>query len=132
MNRYIPFIFEKFGGIFAVGALALVLSGCAGAVPWNPQGYSGINMIEAEFVVAEGQSGPKSLRVVGGKEQETITFKATLPDGTAVDYTASGVRAFDGQKLRAAVEEAVSDDVKAVAPGIVDNVLKAITRTTQP
>lgn len=119
--------------LLIAGALALVsLSGCAGAVPWNPQGYAGINMIEAEFVVADGESGPKSIRVVGGKEQEAVSFKATLPDGTAVDYTASGVQAFDGQKLRAAVEDAVSDDVKAVAPGIVDSVVKAVTRAARP
>lgn len=119
--------------LLIAGALALVsLSGCAGAVPWNPQGYSGINMVEAEFVVADGESGPKSIRVVGGKEQEAVSFKATLPDGTAVDYSASGVKAFDGQKLRAAVEEVVSDNVKAVAPDIVDTVIKAVTRVARP
>ena len=119
--------------LLIAGALALVLlSGCAGAVPWNPQGYSGVNLVEAEFVVADGQSGPKSIKVVGGKEQEAVSFKATLPDGTAVDYSASGVKAFDGQKLRAAVEDAVSDDVKAAAPGIVESVVKAVTRVARP
>lgn len=113
--------------LLAGGATLALLSGCAGAVPWNPQGYSGINIVEAEFTVAEGQSGPKRIRVVGGKEQEEVSFKASLPDGTAVAYSAMGVRAFDGQKIRAAVEQAVSDDVKAVAPGIVESVVKAVT-----
>ena len=117
--------------IAGASALAL-LSGCAGAVPWNPQGYSGINLVEVEFQVPEDKAGPKSLRVVGGKEQEAISFKATLPDGTMAKYNASGVKAFDGQKLRAAVEEAVSDDVKAVAPDIVDTVIKAVTRVARP
>jgi hypothetical protein len=61
-----------------------------------------------------------------------VSFKATLPDGTVVDYSASGVKAFDGQKLRAAVEDAVSDDVRAVAPGIVESVVKAVTRVARP
>ncbi len=34
--------------------------------------------------------------------------------------------AFDGQKVRATVEGAISDDVKEAALGIVDAVVKAI------
>ena len=122
----------KITSLIASASALVLLTGCAGAVPWNPQGYSGVNMVEAEFVVADGQSEPKSIKVVGGKEQEAVSFKATLPDGTVVDYSASGVKAFDGQKLRAAVEDAVSDDVRAVAPGIVESVVKAVTRVARP
>jgi hypothetical protein len=116
-----------------LSALSLVfLYGCAGAVPWNQQGYAGINMVEAKFQVPEGEAGPTSLRVVGGKEQELIAFKATLPDGTITEYSARGVKAFDGQALRAAVEKAVSEDVKAVAPGIVEKVVGAVSRVVTP
>jgi hypothetical protein len=58
---------------------------------------------------------------------ETISFKATLPDGTVTEYSASGVRAFDGQKIRSVVEDAVSDDVKTAAPDIVDRIVNAVT-----
>lgn len=39
------------------------------------------------------------------------------------EYKASDVRAFDGQAVRGAVEQAISEDVKEVAPGIVDSVV---------
>ncbi|MDG2286883.1 MAG: hypothetical protein P8N43_15360 [Alphaproteobacteria bacterium] len=110
----------------------LTLSACAGAVPWNPQGYAGINMLEAEFQDPEGVAGPTSLKVVGGKEQESIYFKTTLPDGTTAEYSAVGVKAFDGQNLRAALEGAVSDDVKAISPDIVNNILRAVTGVVVP
>lgn len=112
--------------LFVIASM-VILAGCAGAVPWNPQGYAGINMVEASFQVPADQAGPTSIRIVGGKEQESISFDAILPDGTDVSYTATGVRAFDGQTLRAAVEQAVSEDVKAIAPGIVENVVRAVT-----
>jgi hypothetical protein len=57
----------KITSLIASASALVLLTGCAGAVPWNPQGYSGVNMVEAEFVVADGQSGPKSIKVVGGK-----------------------------------------------------------------
>lgn len=109
-----------------IAALALTLSGCAGAVPWNIQNNAGINTLEAEFVVAEGMSGPTSIRVVGGKEQDNISFSGSLPDGTQFEYAATGVRSFDAVRARAAVEQAISSDVKEAAPGIVDAVVNAL------
>ncbi len=111
----------------ATACAALALSACAGAVPWNPQGYAGINLVEAEFEVPENAAGPTRLRILGGKEQESVAFKASLPDGTVVEYGAAGVGAFDGQRVRAAVEEAVSKDAREASPGIVDAIMKAVS-----
>ncbi len=106
--------------ILCVAALALGLAACAGAVPGNPQGYAGINEARAEF----GEDGKP--RFIGGKESDRVALDVKLPDGTVVRYVASGLRAFDGQVARQAVETAVSADVRAVAPGIVDAIMKAL------
>lgn len=108
----------------ALCAVSLILSACAGAVPWNPQGYSGINKGVIEF----GPDGkPKRAEIIGGKEQTRLVLDADMQSGK-FHYEAVGVRAFDGQKVRAAVEQAVSADVRAVAPGIVDSVMSAVMR----
>lgn len=112
--------------LIATAAL-FALTGCAGAVPWNPQGYSGIDEVEITFSVPDSVHGPETLRITGGKEASNIAFSFVLPDGTEMSFSAADVRAFEGQKLRAAVEEAVSDDVKVSSPGIIDSILKAIT-----
>lgn len=109
--------------ILCVAALALGLAACAGAVPGNPQSYAGINEARAEF----GEDGkPRVIRFIGGKESDRVALDVKLPNGTVVHYVASGLRAFDGQVARQAVETAVSADVRAVAPGIVDAIMKAL------
>lgn len=101
---------------------AVLLAGC-GAIPGNPQGYSGINKLDAQF---DENGAPKRIVVIGGKEQEEVTFSATLPGGTKAEYTARGVKAFDGQKARADLEAAISEDAKEAMPGIVDSVMSVI------
>jgi len=102
---------------------ALVLSACAGALPWNPQGYAGINKAEISF---DEEGRPSHVLIVGGKEQETISLDFEMPNGLKASYKAEGVKAFRAHEVRAAVEQAISDDVKEAVPGIVDTVVKAI------
>lgn len=106
-------------------AAALLLAGCAGAVPWNPQGHAGIN--EGEFAY-NPETGEITGHVIGGKEQDTVALNVETPDGLKVSYSASGVLAFDGQTVRGAVEQAVSEDVKEAAPGIVDSIVDAVRK----
>lgn len=113
----------KVAGILALVALAILASGCAGAVPGNPQGYSGINHGEFSY---DPDTGALEGEVWGGKENEDVALKVQAPDGTTIDYSASGTKAFDGQAVRGAVEEAVSADVKDSVPGIVDTITDAI------
>lgn len=106
--------------------LALIpLGACAGALPWNPQGYTGINHAKAKFDPKTGK--PLEVNVWGGKEQETVslTFNPTTGE---VNYSATGVKAFDGVKARAALEEAISDDVKEVFPEVVDAAIDGLTK----
>lgn len=110
---------------------SFILSGCAaGAVPWNPQGHAGI--AEAEVTFCESRDGSKdryicSARVIDGKEREDVSLEVALPLKGTVRYRAAGVRAFDGQKAREAVETAISKDAKDAFPGIVDAVMNALT-----
>lgn len=113
--------------VIALTAMVL-MAGCTGsAMPpfskTNPQSYSGIN--EAEFSYPTEQ-GEITGRVIGGKEQEAIGITVRHPSGIEVEYSASGARAFKGQDIRRAVEEAVSEDAREVMPGIVDSVTQSI------
>ncbi len=100
------------------------LTACAGAVPGNPQGYAGIN----RGVVELEQGVPTRVEVIGGKEQGRVALEGETPDGLRFRYEASDVRAFDGQRARAAVEEAVSEDAKEAFPGIVDAILDSLIK----
>lgn len=108
---------------------ALMLAGCAGAAPWNPQGYSGITKAEVEVGVLKAGEVPyiKSVTFWNGKEYGSVALTVEFLDGKPkVVYAASGVTAFDGQKVRAAIEKAVSADLKATAPAIVDTIMDAV------
>ena len=111
---------------FKMGALFLLVSlvtACAGAVPWNDQGYSGINKAEIEF---DKNGKPKYALIIGGKEQETVNLDVVTPDGLKVTYSASGVKAFTGQEIRGAVEQAVSKDATEIAPEVIDTITKGV------
>lgn len=107
----------------AVFMAAFVLSACAGAVPWNDQNAAGVTKAEVTWS-PEGKL--QKARIIDGKEKEDVKLSVKLPSGAEVKYSASGVMAFDGQEVRAKVEAAVSDDVRAVAPDIVDTIVTAI------
>ena len=116
-------------------ATSVLLSACAGAVPWNNQNNAGIVEIEIGYKKvsdAEGNEGYQidKANIVDGKENGAVQVKFTLPDGTIFNYAADDVKAFDGQALRADVEKALSEQLGTVAPGVVDSVISAITGTT--
>ncbi len=99
------------------------LAGCAGSTPWNEQNYAGVNKAEIEF---DKKGAPKHALIIGGKEQEQILLSVKTQDGLEINYSATGVKAFEGQSLRAAVENVVSSDAKEAMPNIVDAVLNAV------
>ena len=113
----------------AIPVMATLLLGCAGAVPWNPQGYSGITKAVVEVGVLKPGETPfiKSVTFTDGKEKQSIKLIVELVGGKPkLTYVAAGVLAFDGQKLRAAVEKAISRDVREASPAIVDTIMSAI------
>ena len=119
-----------FGLVFAAPVASLLLTACAGAVPGSPQGHAGIARAKVEFCESANGNHDRyvcAAEVVDGKERESVRLKVDLPLKGTVEYEAAGVRAFDGQEARAAVEQAVSDDVRQAFPGLVDAVVKALT-----
>ncbi len=109
--------------------LGLFLSACAGAVPWNDQNKAGITRAEVKWCESKDQSNDRyvcGLRVWDGKEKADVNLNAILPGGLTISYNARGVRAFKAHEVRAAIEAAVSNDVKVAAPGIVGNLVKAV------
>jgi len=105
------------------------LAACAGAIPGNQQGYAGINKAEIEF---DENGKPEYALIVGGKENDSVSLNVKTPDGLEVQYSASGSKAFDGQAVRGAVEQAISADVGDAAPGIVENVMEALKSVWGP
>lgn len=104
--------------------MAATLTACAGAVPGNPQGYAGINHGNVTF---HEDGKPKEITVYGGKENSTVSLTGKLPNGTEFAYSATDNKAFDGQRIRGAVERSVSQDVRDAFPGIVDSIVDALT-----
>jgi len=121
------------GRVFTLASLCALLAGCAGAVPWNPQGYAGINQAEITSTCEGSESWcPESVTLTGGKEQGEVSVSFTTPNGTSVKYTASEVQAFDGQTVRAQVEQQISEDVREASPEIVNRITNAILQLRAP
>lgn len=108
---------------------AFILSACAGAVPWNPQGNAGIETFEMGFRKGQGefQAEPKYVRFVSGKESSTSQIYIEIYDKGLITIDATGTAAFEGQRIRGQVETEVSEDAANIAPGIVDSAIDAVT-----
>ena len=114
----------------------LVLTGCAGAtskmtknegeqIHWNPQQYAGLTHV----VVGYNKDGTvKDVSWWDGKEKTDVTVEVVKnPDGTVtLNYSATGVTAFEGVGIRADVEKAIVEASKDVALGTIEGVIKAI------
>lgn len=119
-----------FQAAMAVFFIVLIsgLSGCAGSTSrpwdadWNPQSYAGITAVDARWT-PDGKLD--RVQVFQGKAGESFDVAADLNTGK-VTWRGKGVLAFDGQKVRSAVEQAVSADVRKAAPGIVESIMTAI------
>ena len=118
------------GGL-AVAILTLSLVGCGSLPGISHQGDAGIFNGEVDVgTLVKDKEVPyiKHVSIVSGKEVESLTADITFDDmgKPVVKVTANGVKAFDGQKARAAVEQAISSDAKDAMPGIVDSVMNAV------
>jgi len=118
--------------VLALCAVA-ALAGCAGAVPGNEQGLAGVTDVRLEWCAIGAEKSDYRLCNIAwkdGKEKQSVHLAADIGKGT-VDYAATGVAAFDGQKMRAEVEKAVAEQVgQSVGPGgtakIVDSIMLAV------
>ncbi len=67
------------------------------------------------------------MRWKDGKEKQNVSLEIELPTGVKLSYSATGVKAFKAHEVRAAVEQAISEDVRGVVPNIVDIIVDALT-----
>ncbi len=109
---------------------ALFLAGCAGTIPGvSQQGVAGITNVRLEWCEPASAEAPKylcGLRWRDGKEKQNVSLEIELPTGARITYTADGVKAFKAHEVRAAVEQAISEDVREVMPNIVDIIVDAL------
>ena len=110
-----------------LGLIGIMLSGCAAGVALpssNQQGRAGVSDWEISFNPETGNV--EDVRIIDGKEKADVNFKVDLKSGTA-EYSAKDVDAFEGQKARAAVEQALYENGIPILPGLVDSIVKAIS-----
>ena len=112
--------------------ISLVLSACAGGLPWGPQQHSGIETLRVTpiTVVGETSKGPVIAYKIfyrSGKETGKASLIFKLPDETTFNFNTDDARAFEGQALRARVEEVVSQQLGESAPDVVDAIIKGLT-----
>jgi len=91
---------------------------------------AGLNVVEFEELEcseATGLCGPTSFRLIGGKEQQSISIRMVHPEtgNTVMEYSATDVKAFDGQALRADVETALAEADVEASQAIVDSIVDA-------
>lgn len=114
--------------LILVLAGSLLLTSCAGAVPWNPQNNAGITNISFKWCKIETKDDiskaetmvPCSVHIFDGKEAGAIDLKFQMPDGTVLNLTADTVQAFEGQRIRGEVEKAISEDAAGVIESAID------------
>ena len=86
----------------------VVLAGCAGATPWNPQNNAGLTRASFSYDKDKALHG----EIVSGREHEKTSLRIKSPDGLEVEYSADGTKAFEGQENRSKVEKKVSGDTQ--------------------
>lgn len=116
----------------AMAAFALTaLSGC-GAMPGNTQVNAGITHATVEVCEAEGTVYVCDAEIIDGKDKQAVSLNIENPAGWKVSYSASGVQAVDAIKVRGAVEQSISSDLKDATPAIVSTVTDAVIKALSP
>lgn len=112
----------------AAAFAALSLSAC-GVVPWNDQLDAGLTKAEVKWCESKDPARDAYIcgaEITDGKEKDDVKLDVTHPSGLKVVYEAKAVKAFDAIKVRAAVEQSISADLKAAAPGVVEKIVDAV------
>ena len=101
---------------------ALFLGGCAGAVPWNPQGNAGMTQVVVKWCKVQNAEGTAreacKVTVTDGKESSLIDFKFSIGD-SVLNFYAEDTAAFEGQRIRADVEgQVIEATEKIISEGL--------------
>lgn len=116
--------------IVMISLLVLLLSGCAGAVPWNKQNYAGITSWDFKYCkidISDATEDEKicGVKVIDGKERGSVQLDFVLSDGTIMNYLANDEAAFEGQRIRAEVETAIANAIAETLPALLETAMKA-------
>ena len=103
--------------------LAVTVTACAGALPWNDQNDAGMEKWSVQY--KDGVIDKVSY--INGKELGASDIKIELADGTILNFSGNDITAFQGQEFRADVEKAITEQLGTVAPGVIDAIIKAIS-----
>lgn len=113
----------------AIAALVLILflSGC-GALGMNKQQYAGLERWEVSGnQTVEGNWQITDVIYTNGKELNTSDIAISLNGGeTILNFTGSGIKAFEGQSLRAEVDKVISEKIGDNIPGLTDAIMKLL------
>lgn len=97
--------------------ISLFLAACAGAYPGNPQNYAGLNDLNIHY---DDEGRPVVSRRDGkGREALRVKIEKKTDGSYVAEYESEGVTV-TGQEVRAAVEQAVSEDVANAFPEFKD------------
>lgn len=109
------------------GAAMLALAAC-GTLGNPDQGSAGITHATLKIcqVKDTGALYPCQAEIVDGKDHANAHLKIDAPGGWKVDYGADTSGATQAIAVRAAVDKAVSSDLKQASPGIVESITKAV------
>lgn len=117
---------------FAAIALVSMVAAC-GAIPGNTQVNAGITHATVEVCASDtGQAYVCDAEIIDGKDKQAVSLKVTNGSGWNVEYTASGVQAVDAIKVRGAVEQSISSDLKDASPVIVSKITDAVVKALTP
>lgn len=107
----------------------LLLGGC------STQQYAGLTSLEV--TMKPKCDGPTlaecaaTIKYIDGKEKANVSTDVDLTKGRFT-YTASDVKAFDGQALRAAVDKALIETAGQTIPQVADAIVRAVITSMVP
>lgn len=109
--------------------LSIFLVGCAitSEEYIRSQGASGQTLVDVKM--CHDSKDEKYLCGVSwkdGKEKQSIKLKIELPNGAKLDYTADNVVAFDGQAIRAAVEQELAGATAETIDAVTRSIIRAL------
>ena len=109
----------------AILALSGVLAVCAGCSTPGAVETAGTSEWDVQF-----QDGkPQSVKIRDGKEKADVRFTVDMQNGTAT-YSATDVRAFDGQKFAADLGAIQANEqgqtLRDVAPDAISNIVDLV------
>lgn len=98
---------------------------------------AGLNVVEFEELEcseATGLCGPTDFRLIGGKEQQSVSVVMKHPKTgeTVMEYRAEEVKAFDGQAIRAEVEKALAEADVQVTESVINGIVDSVRRIVAP